>query len=805
MESLGLPDYVLKDLEASGLVPLDLNARIIDNPERAITLTPYSVNGYVLPYFSMQGKLLPHYRVRLFDSDQKYRQPKDSQNHVYFPKSFAHALMGKNYVVITEGEKKAAAACKAGIPTVGLGGVDSWRNRTILISGDADLKQHKNKLAVKLPSGDGEVHEDFMSPLAVGFVELLDLIIDQKLKVVIAYDIDIERKGCSAEAQRAAATLGYELRFRGIPFVDIKQLVLPTPNAFDYTGDKMGLDDYLTYKGGGRSQLQELLNLCLSQKGNFPLHPNVREYINKRLQKGSLSRKETQSVSLAILSDMDSRGMRLRGLTGDTYYFDKRSKKLLKSHWPTSGDGAFDSPFTQFIYKEFGLSGADHRLLQWLGTAFAAEDPIENVNPYRVFARPDVDEDAVYYQVSDSQYAKVSAQGLSLHQNGEGNILFESEQVDPLDPEKLVQEFNLQSTQVINFWWATTLSQVRLRDKDKQRVVASLLYYMSPWLFRWRGMQLPVELIVGESGSGKSTLCELRLDILTGRPLLRNTPADLKDWHASITNSGGLHVTDNVQLVDQQLRQRLSDEICRIVTEPDPFVEQRKYYTNADILRIPVRTVFALTAIQQPFQNADLIQRAFILELDKSLAQSESGVIRYDSKWKANQLGVRRGREGWVAHHLVVLQRFFKLVQEKWNDDYLAKQRLINFEQSMLLMTEVFKIPNNWIPDYLVTASDNQITDADVIMEALNAFAWDHYQPEYQHKSFYASTISDWCSNNDDYKGHPILTNPRKLGRYIRARKSAIYAMAGIHEHGTIGNKVCYRFDQKPQPRRPIS
>src|SRR5258708_40363412 len=118
------------------------------------------------------------------------------------------------------------------------------------------------------------------------------------------------------------------------------------------------------------------------------------------------------------------------------------------------------------------------------------------------------------------------------------NVLFQSDQVDALDPKKLVEAYQKQSEAPLSCWWATTLSQVRLRDKDKQRIIAALLYYMSPWLLRWRGMQLPVELIVGESGSGKSTLCELRLDILTGRPLLRNTPTDLKNWHASVTNTG---------------------------------------------------------------------------------------------------------------------------------------------------------------------------------------------------------------------------------------------------------------------------
>jgi hypothetical protein len=796
----GLPEFVLKDLSQSGLRASDINARVLDSPERAATLTPYSVQGYVLPYFNMQGRPIPFYRVRLFDSDPKYRQPKDSQNHVYFPKLLTGTLEGKDYIIVTEGEKKAACLVNAGFPAVAFGGVDSWRNRTILIDADAQLAQHKKQLAVKLPSGSQAV-EDYTAPLAVGMIDLMDLLKVRELNVIICFDSDQE-KGVPAEVQRAAATLGYELRSRGIPFRNIRQLILPKVRSFDFTGDKVGADDFIIAKG--KDAFAELVQACLAQRSAFPRHPNVFEYIGKRLQKSTLSRKEIQAVSLAILSDLDSRGLRLRDISNTTYFFDHKSKKLMAATWASYGDPNYDSPFTQFMYQEYGIAGADNRLMQWLGIQFSAEQPIEQVTPWRVFARPDpddvkADQDCIYYQVSDSQYVKLGAEGLSLHANGENNILFESEQVDPLDVDKLFAEYRQQSQKPVSFWWSQTLAQVRLRDKDKQRVIAGLLYYMSPWLFRWRGMQLPIELIVGESGSGKSTLCELRLDILTGRPFLRNSPHDLKDWHASISNAGGLHVTDNVQLVDKALRNRLSDEICRIVTEPEPYIEQRKLYTNAELIRIPVRVCFALTAIQQPFQNSDLIQRAFILELDKSVAESEEGTIRYDSKWKSNQLTTRGGREGWIAHHLVVLNLFFQLVKQRWDNDYQAKQRLINFEQAMTILADVFGIPRNWVPDYLVQVTDTAIKEADWILEGIYSFAVQHYyDPTLKNRRFRVNTISTWCENQAEYKGNEMLTSPRKLGRYLQARKSAIFAITGIHEAGMEANRIVYMFKREP-------
>jgi len=190
------------------------------------------------------------------------------------------------------------------------------------------------------------------------------------------------------------------------------------------------------------------------------------------------------------------------------------------------------------------------------------------------------------------------------------------------------------------------------RPSDEQlleegRALACLLFYMSPWLLRWRGMQLPVEMTIGEPGSGKSSLYELRQNIISGYPRLNNMTMDIKDWYASITSQGGLSVLDNVHFTSasKDYRQRLSDELCRLVTEPDPHIEMRKLYTNADILSLPVTCTFALTSIEQPFFTTDLIQRAAIFEL-------QAINTGHNANWVPQQLDRGPGRIGWVAHQL---------------------------------------------------------------------------------------------------------------------------------------------------------
>lgn len=797
------------DLARSGLVASDMAARVLDSPERAATNTPHSIQGYVLPYFSMHGDSVPHYRVKLFDFDPKYKQPKDTANHVYFPKGFLELANNSKYVIITEGEKKAALGVKMGFPCLAFGGIESWRNRVFQFPADAEMNATDKTIRARIPAG-AEAKEDMMSPLALGLIDLIDYIVANNKTVIIIYDTD-NIHGTAHNVQRAAASLGYELRFRGVPFINIRQVLLP----FTTTGDKVGLDDYLL-SGLGKDGLEKSIDVCMAKRSAFPRHPNIRDFINKRLQSMKMSRKEIQAVSMAVLSELDAQGMRLKSRAAlETYYFDQKTHKLLKTGFSKPANEMVDSPFGQFLYRKYGIGSADARLLQWLGAQFTGEDPIDDVQPYKVFARPPLSQveykDKIIYQISDGQYVELSAEvdedvvtatpGLVFKDNGAENILFESEQVEPLDPAKLAAEYtkqyNAQIGRPLTSWWAEVLLDVRLVDKDKARLVTALLFYMSPWLLRWRGTQLPIEMTLGEAGSGKSTLQTLRLSIIDGMSKLRNAPKDMKDWSASVVNTGGLHITDNLQMADKNMRQHLSDELCRLVTEPYPSIEMRKYYTNADLLSLPVRCVFGITAIKQPFMNADVLQRGIMIELDKT-SDLMNGNLTYDSLWTENMIHRYGGREAWAAHHLLVLHRFLMLARSKWNMRYQAKHRLINFEQAMLLMAEVFNFPKpaEWIPQYLSGISNKAITEADWAFEGIISFC-NLRRMQNALEAITVQSISNWAMSDPEYEKCGELTETRRIGRYLVTHKSMVASVCGLIEDGKSNNRMRYKLVQK--------
>lgn len=93
-----------------------------------------------IPYFDAKGKATGFYRIRylgaatgleaLARKPQRYSQPSGTSPELYMPRGVPWDRIAGNAGMplwITEGEIKAQAACGQGIPTLGLGGVYSWR------------------------------------------------------------------------------------------------------------------------------------------------------------------------------------------------------------------------------------------------------------------------------------------------------------------------------------------------------------------------------------------------------------------------------------------------------------------------------------------------------------------------------------------------------------------------------------------------------------------------------------------------------------------------------------------------------
>src|SRR5690606_1459508 len=329
-------------------------------------------------------------------------------------------------------------------------------------------------------------------------------------------------------------------------------------------------------------------------------------------------------------------------------------------------------------------------------------------------------------------------------------------------------------------------------DADKMRQLISILYYISPWLFRWRKTQLPIELVIGEAGSGKSSLLAFRQRIIMGKPYLSNMTTDIRDWYAGITARGGIHVLDNVHFTSahRDFRQRLSDEICRLITEPEPHVEMRKLYTNDTLLYRAIRCTFAVTAIEQPFYNTDLLQRAAIFEL-------ESIKRAHDSDWVSRQMKRGGGRVSWVAHHLAALHKFLYLAitKDEWDPDYPANHRLANYEQSLMLMARVFGLDPSWIPDALAYSTESHVAENDWTLRALREWVQAQkakHPDKYFQLTWTVQDIKNWMDNHETHCKNKEVTNPWKLGRYMKSHQNALENSLKIYSKGKRGDREQY-------------
>ena len=249
---------------------------------------------------------------------------------------------------------------------------------------------------------------------------------------------------------------------------------------------------------------------------------------------------------------------------------------------------------------------------------------------------------------------------------------------------------------------------------------------------------------------------------------------------------------DNIHFTGatKDYQQRLSDELCRLVTDPDPHIEMRKYYTNAEIISLPVSVTFALTSIEQPFFTLDLIQRAAIFELQ---------VIQtgHDANWVQHQMAKGDGRLGWVAHHLAMLHKFLRAAvhEKKWNSKYRATHRLAHYEQALMLMADVLGMESDWIPAALQRQTATKMSEADWTMSGLAEFVV-HFKKvhgeDYSTKRFSTKDITEWAEEHETFSKNGQLTNGWRLGKYLRSHRGTMQKTTGAFENGKQGNRMMY-------------
>jgi hypothetical protein len=210
------------DLERSGIDDKDakrMGCKALSKDETFdLTNGKFHVPSYMIPYADAKGGATGFLRLRFLSEvkvpgeskPRRYWQPPNTPPRVYFPKvgvtKWTQLLKDPaKTLYFTEGEKKASAACKAGIPMLGLGGVWSWRS----------------------------------SKFGKALLDELEVVEWNGREVVVVFDSDLAD---NPDVQAALTQLGRTLLERGAMVSVVRLTSLPD-------GSKAGIDDWLLEYG----------------------------------------------------------------------------------------------------------------------------------------------------------------------------------------------------------------------------------------------------------------------------------------------------------------------------------------------------------------------------------------------------------------------------------------------------------------------------------------------------------------------------------------------------------------------------
>ena len=171
--------------------------------------------------------------------------------------------------------------------------------------------------------------------------------------------------------------------------------------------------------------------------------------------------------------------------------------------------------------------------------------------------------------------------------------------------------------------------------------------------------------------------------------------------------------------------------------------------------------------------------------------------VEYEGDWAQEQLDKFGGREGWMAQQLVFIHRLLQKASTDWVSRYKAKFRLINMEQLLKLAASLYGDEDgvDWLVEYMEETQAEKIADNDIVLGALRKFSELvilNYGEYNKSKRFTARKITEWCQDHEDYKDLDILTNARRLGRFMLENPNLLATVSGMTEFETLNNARSY-------------
>lgn len=546
------------------------------------------LHAYRLPYFDLDGKPFDFERWRLFPpivtSDghmRKYHQAKGSAPYLYLPPLHNWRAVAADPtipIIVTEGEKKAAAGCQGGLVVMGSAGVWCWR--------------------MKLEDGEHLVLPE------------LDLFLWQGRQIEILPDSDAWRPDKMMQVLAGFYTLGMELTQRG---AHIQLVQLSDPGSI-----KMGLDDFMVSEPSQWQELwprlerYELSDRRLRKVAAWHQRWTRRQEKIAGNHQGSLIHRvdairldaslqafeKKREIAARVLADLKTRGKLIRTPEGVLYFFDLQTKTLERID---------QDEFLAEIYERFGLNSteAETRYVE-REILMVARRRGTHVQVRRL-AFWHEDTQTLYVDATDGTMFVLNGQTITRVDNGSDEVLFVADRrASPIEPDftAALDCFNIL---FIN------LSLAGEDQASKDQTVALMKIWALSLFFLEALPVRPILALIGEQGSGKTTLGR-RLGLALYGPSFqvgsfRSDPSGEDDFVAAIT-ARRFVVFDNA---DAQIRW-LPDYLARLATGAD--IEKRELYTTNNLISYRADCMLAITSRDPRWKRDDVVRRLLPIRME---------------------------------------------------------------------------------------------------------------------------------------------------------------------------------------------
>lgn len=651
----GRDQPMLDDLARSGIEPKDARRAGMKmlSPHECDALVGYQRPGYRIPYFDVDGRPIEGmFRVRFTDEarqDQpKYMGPAGVRPYVYFPPVVDWREIiddPSKPVTLTEGEKKALSACLAGVPTVAIGGVDSYRS----------------------------------SGRHVALLPELELLCRGGRTITVVYDSDVMAKrgvqsalaGCGAALTKAGARVRFGY-------------LAPTEEIA-----KMGIDDLLV--SAGPDALRAVLDAAVDM--------TVRRLVEMS-RKYSKADVRNRDVADLVLVDAKSHGRFIK--TSDALlYFDSATRRVLPLEDSKSRD------LRAHVDARSGVTGACPEwptVYERLANECALNG--EAVRVYKL-AHYDFTTHTHYQALSDSDMLRTTRAGSFIVPNGTDGVFMRTRgkltpipvkrgKGDPKNPDSPVSvtlpakpspaAFRYVSG-VPNFGGASTLTAANER-------VLFEIYMLAP-LFPELLPTRPLLLSAGEKGSGKTFGVRGYGRVLLGPQFeVFDVNGEKLDGMDAAVAAYPFCVFDNVDGKQGDRKGAIENRMAIYAT--GGVMMRRKLFTTMDEQEIRADSFTSYTSRDpKSFTRDDIVDRLMILPCERR------GEFRPESEMLRE---IDDRREAWWTYVISRLPLIVDALKKARTGD-AVDERLADFTRFALIVGPIIGRTREEVRDALTALS----------------------------------------------------------------------------------------------------